>query len=105
MYLGVNCIYINKRKVNTVEHNTDYLAIPFTLLNRIDITQTEKIILALFGNEVCTLTVKEIADKIGLVPFAVSKAIKNLEKDDEIEVIKTKTKTNTLRYNYKGKGV
>jgi DNA-binding MarR family transcriptional regulator len=81
------------------------LTIPLALLKRIDITQTEKILLALFGDEVCTLTVKEIADKIGLVPFAVSKAIKNLEKDSEIEVIKTKTRTNTLRYNYKVKGV
>lgn len=88
-----------------MEHNTNYLAIPLELLKRIDITQTEKILLAAFGDEVCTMTVKEIAEMIGLVPFAVSKAIKNLEKYDEIEVIKTKTKTNTLRYNYKVKGV
>lgn len=77
------------------------LLIPFDLLKRTDITQTEKILLTIFGNEVCTMTVKELSEMIGLIPIAVTRALKNLENDGEIEVIKTRTEKNTLKYNYK----
>lgn len=77
------------------------LLIPFDLLKRTDITQTEKILLTIFGNEVCTMTVKELSEMIGLIPIAVTRALKNLENDGEIEVVKTRTEKNTLKYNYK----
>lgn len=77
------------------------LLIPFDLLKRTDITQTEKILLTIFGDEVCTMTVKELSEMIGLIPIAVTRALKNLENDGEIEVIKTRTEKNTLKYNYK----
>lgn len=79
----------------------NHLSIPLDLLKRVDITQTEKILLTIFGDEVCTMTVKELAEMIGLIPIAVSRALKNLEKDGEIEIIKTKTEKNTLKYNYR----
>lgn len=82
---------------------TEQLVIPLDLLKRTDITQTEKILLTIFGNEVCTMTVKELSEMIGLIPIAVTRALKNLENDGEIEVIKTKTEKNTLKYNYKRK--
>lgn len=77
------------------------LLIPFDLLKRTDITQTEKILLTIFGNEVCTMTVKELSEMVGLIPIAVTRALKNLENDGEIEIIKTRTEKNTLKYNYK----
>ena len=77
------------------------LLIPLDLLKRTDITQTEKILLTIFGDEVCTMTVKELSEMIGLIPIAVTRALKNLENDGEIEVIKTRTEKNTLKYNYK----
>lgn len=77
------------------------LLIHLDLLKRTDITQTEKILLTIFGNEVCTMTVKELSEMIGLIPIAVTRALKNLEKDGEIEIIKTRTEKNTLKYNYK----
>ena len=80
---------------------TEQLLIPLDLLKRTDITQTEKILLTVFGNEVCTMTVKELSEMIGLIPIAVTRALKNLELDGEIEVIKTRTEKNTLKYNYK----
>lgn len=79
------------------------LLIPLGLLKRTDITQTEKILLTIFGDEVCTMTVKELSEMIGLIPIAVTRALKNLENDGEIEVIKTRTEKNTLKYNYKVK--
>lgn len=79
------------------------LVIPLDLLKRTDITQTEKILLTIFGNEVCTMTVKELSEMIGLIPIAVTRALKNLENDGEIEVIKTKSEKNALKYNYKRK--
>jgi len=80
---------------------TEQLLIPLALLKRTDITQTEKILLTIFGNEVCTMTVKELSEMIGLIPIAVTRALKNLENDGEIDVIKTRTEKNTLKYNYK----
>jgi DNA-binding MarR family transcriptional regulator len=77
------------------------LLIPLDLLKRTDITQTEKILLTIFGTEICTMTVKELSEMIGLIPIAVTRALKNLENDGEIEVIKTRTEKNTLKYNYK----
>lgn len=77
------------------------LLIPLDLLRRTDITQTEKILLTIFGSEVCTMTVKELSEMIGLIPIAVTRALKNLENDGEIEVIKTKSEKNALKYNYK----
>ena len=84
-------------------HQQDGLLIPFELLKRIDITSTEKMLLCIIGDDLCTNTVKELSDMTGLVPFAITKALKNLAEDDEIEIIKTKTEKNTQRHNYKRK--
>ena len=86
-------------------HQQDGLLIPFDLLKRIDITNTEKILLCIIGDDLCTNTVKELSDMTGLVPFAVTKALKNLAEDNEIEIIKTKTEKNTQRHNYKRKEI
>ena len=79
------------------------LVIPLDLLKRTDITQTEKILLTIFGDEICTMTVKELSEMIGLIPIAITRALKNLESDGEIEIIKTRTEKNTLKHNYKRK--
>lgn len=79
------------------------ITITSVLLKRIDITQTEKILLCIIGDTICDKTVKELSEIVGLVPVAVSRALKNLENDGEIEVIKTKSEKNALKYNYKMK--
>jgi DNA-binding Lrp family transcriptional regulator len=92
--------------MNTKQENPRYIEISFDILDIPDMPAGHKLLLGLIEhdcreNDICTRTLKNIAEILRAVPLTVTKGIRKLEQDGYIEIIEGKSEKNRPQYSYK----
>lgn len=86
--------------------NSKFLSVPWAMLADTEISSTCKLLYSVIAqeqleDEPCGRTVKELSEIIGVVPLAVTTALRKMQEKGLIIMNKGKSSKNRLQYSYK----